>query len=155
MMVRMAALALLIATAPMITQAATPPANLPSPKLSLNPFASHRLVLQLSDGSASRQKLVLSVANTVLKRYGPDRVAVDVVAFGPGVTLLFASSPERMAVDSLIAQGVRFDVCMNTINTIRRRTGHAPALNPKAKQVPYGVPRIMSLVAHGYILVRP
>ena len=119
-----------------------------------NPFATHKLVLQLSDASMEKQKLIISGANSVLKDY-PDTVSIVVVAFGPGVTILYANSPEREAVDSLVAQGVEFDVCMNTIDTIKRKTGHAPKLNPHARKVPYGIPRLMQLVSKGYVLVRP
>ena len=55
-----------------------------------------------------------------MKLYGPDKIAIEVVAFGPGIDLLRADSPNRAAVDSLISQGVRFDVCMNTVDTIER-----------------------------------
>ncbi len=119
-----------------------------------NPFATHKLVLQLSDAALEKQKLIISVANTVLKVW-PERSAIDVVAFGPGVSLLYAASPERVGVDSLVSQGVRFEICMNTIETIIRRTGAAPTLNPRAHKVAYGVPRIMQLVAEGYMLVQP
>ena len=119
-----------------------------------NPFATHKLVLQLSDASVGKQKMIVSVANSVLKKW-PETSQIDVVAWGPGVVLLYADSPERVAVDSLVRQGVRFDICMNTINTIIRRTGHAPAINPLVHKVDYGVPRIMQLVAAGYTLVRP
>jgi intracellular sulfur oxidation DsrE/DsrF family protein len=119
-----------------------------------NPFATHKLVLQLSDATPAKQKEVLNNANAVLKAY-PDTVSIVVVAFGPGVSLLFADNPERIGVNSLAAQGVEFDVCMNTINTITRKTGKTPKLNPIAKKVPFGVVRIMQLVKRGYILVRP
>lgn len=119
-----------------------------------NPFATHKLVLQLSDAMPSKQQEVLNNANAVLKAY-PDTVSIMVVAFGPGVSLLFADSPYRVGVDSLAAQGVQFDICMNTINTITRKSGKTPLLNPVAHKVPYGVVRIMQLVKRGYILVRP
>ena len=121
---------------------------------SKNPFVTHRLVLQLSDATPAKQQEVLNNANAVLKAY-PDTVSIVVVAFGPGVSLLFANSPDRIGVDSLAAQGVQFDICMNTINTITRQTGKTPKLNPIARKVPYGVVRIMQLVKRGYILVRP
>jgi intracellular sulfur oxidation DsrE/DsrF family protein len=119
-----------------------------------NPFATHRLVLQLSDASMDKQRAVISAANSVLKDY-PNTVSIVVVAFGPGVAILYAGAKLREAVDSLVSAGVEFDVCMNTINTIKRKTGHAPALNPHAVPVLYGVPRIMDLVTKGYVLVRP
>ena len=77
---------------------------------------------------------MISVANNLLKFYGPDKIAIEVVAFGPGIALLRADSPNRAYVDSLISQGVQFDVCMNTVETIERETGHQVPLNPKAKQ---------------------
>ena len=47
------------------------------------PFAEHFLVLQLSDSDPKKGRLVLSVASNLLKGYGPDKIAVEVVAFGP------------------------------------------------------------------------
>lgn len=119
------------------------------------PFADHHLALQLSDDDAKKQSLVISVAYNLLKFYGPDRIAIEVVTFGPGIALLRADSPNRQFVDSLVAQGVRFDVCMNTIDTIKRETGHAPPLNPNAKPVEAGVAQILALTEAGYTLVRP
>src|SRR5580698_6810904 len=84
------------------------------------PFAEHKIVLQLSDNDARKQALVLSVANNLLKAYDPDKIAVEVVAFGPGIDLLLSGSERRKQVDSLIAQGVRFDICLNTVDTVER-----------------------------------
>ena len=98
---------------------------------------------------------MISVANNLLKFYGPDKVAIEVVTFGPGIDLLLADSPYRSQVDSLVSQGVQFDVCMNTVETIERRTGQRPALNPKAVPVEAGVAQILALTEKGYTLVRP
>ena len=101
------------------------------------------------------RRLTLSVAYNLLKFYGPDKIAIEVVAFGPGIDLLRAGNPNRARVDSLISQGVQFDVCMNTIDTIERETGKKVALNPKAVRVQVGVGRILALTEKGYTLVRP
>ena len=119
------------------------------------PFVEHRLALQLSDRTPEKQALVISVANNLLKFYGPDKVAIEVVAFGPGIDLLLADSPYRSQVDSLVSQGVQFDVCMNTVEAIERRTGQRPVLNPKAVPVEAGVAQILALTEKGYTLVRP
>lgn len=119
-----------------------------------NPFATHKLALQLSDGAMEKQRAVIAAANSVLRDY-PDTASIVVVAFGPGVALLYADAKLREAVDSLIAQGVEFDVCMNTIESIARKTGHTPVLNPKAVKVPFGIPRLMELAGKGYVIVRP
>ena len=119
------------------------------------PFAEHKIVLQLSDNDPRKQALVISVANNLLKFYDPDKVAVEVVAFGPGIDLLHSENASRKQVESLIAQGVRFDVCLNTVDTIERETGKRPDIIPGATPVQVGVGQILFLTENGYTLVRP
>jgi hypothetical protein len=119
------------------------------------PFAEHKIVLQLSDNDPRKQALVISVANNLLKFYDPDKVAVEVVAFGPGIDLLRSESASRKQVESLIAQGVRFDVCLNTVDTIERETGKRPDIMSAATPVQVGVGQILFLTENGYTLVRP
>jgi intracellular sulfur oxidation DsrE/DsrF family protein len=119
------------------------------------PFAEHKIVLQLSDDDPRKQALLISVANNLLKFYDPDKVAIEVVAFGPGIDLLRSQNPSRKQVESLIAQGVRFDVCLNTVDTIERETGKRPEIMPGATPVQVGVGQILLLTESGYTLVRP
>jgi intracellular sulfur oxidation DsrE/DsrF family protein len=126
------------------------PAPLPD-----KPFAEHRIVLQLSDNDPRKQGLVISVAYNLLKLYDPDKVAIEVVAFGPGIDLLLPDNPNRKLIESLIAQGVRFDICLNTVDTIERDSGKRPQYIPAATPVQVGVGQILSLTENGYTLVRP
>lgn len=119
------------------------------------PFAEHRLIIQLSDREPAKQALALSVPYNLLKFYEPDKISIVVVAFGPGIDLLRADSPNRARVDSLISQGVEFEVCMNTVDSLERATGKKVTLNPKAVKVQVGVARILELAEKGYTLVRP
>jgi intracellular sulfur oxidation DsrE/DsrF family protein len=119
------------------------------------PFAEHKIVLQLSDNDPHKQALVISVANNLLKFYDPDKVAIEVVAFGPGIDLLRSENPSRKQVESLIAQGVRFDVCLNTVDTIERESGRRPDIMPAATPVQVGVGQILLLTENGSTLVRP
>lgn len=131
------------------------PASAQPVPLQDKPFAEHKIVLQLSDGDARKQALVLSVANNLLKAYDPDKVAIEVVAFGPGIDLLLAGSERRKQVESLIAQGVRFDICLNTVDTLERETGKRPEFIPAATPVQVGVGQILFLAENGYTVVRP
>src|SRR5699024_5462653 len=56
------------------------------------PFAEHFLVLQISDSEPAKQAAVLSVAANLIEYYGPDMVDIEVVAFGPGISLVFADN---------------------------------------------------------------
>jgi intracellular sulfur oxidation DsrE/DsrF family protein len=146
--VRAVIAASLLATIPLAAQAQ--PAPLPD-----KPFAEHRIVLQLSDSDANKQGLVISVAYNLLKAYDPDKVAIEVVTFGPGIDLLRPDNTNRKRVESLVAQGVRFDVCLNTVDTIERETGKRPDIIAVAIPVQVGVGQILSLTENGYTLVRP
>ena len=119
------------------------------------PFAEHRIVLQLSDNDPKKQGLVISVAYNLLKFYDPDKVAIEVVTFGPGIDLLRPENTNRKLVESLVAQGVRFDVCLNTVDTIERETGKRPEFISAATPVQVGVGQILALTENGYTLVRP
>lgn len=129
---------------------AAEPAPLPD-----KPFAEHRIVLQLSDNDPAKQGLVISVANNLLKHYDPDKVAIEVVAFGPGIALLFPDNGFRARVESLVAQGVRFDICINTVDTVERESGKRPEFIAAATPVQVGVGHILSLTENGFTLVRP
>src|SRR6185437_14249218 len=145
--VRTVALMLTLATP---TARAAEPAPLPD-----KPFAEHRLVLQLSDNDSKKQGLVISVAYNLLKLYDPDKVAIEVVAFGSGIELLFPDNPNRKLIESLAAQGVKFDICLNTVDTVERDTGKRPQYIPAATPVQVGVGQILALTENGYTLVRP
>jgi len=120
------------------------------------PFAEAHIVLQLSDGDEAVQARVLNVAGNLLKHYGgPDRVDLEIVAFGPGISLLFANDAHADRLSSLAANGVRFVACMNTVDTIERTTGKRPELNPLAIPVQAGVAHIVERSTQGFVVVRP
>ena len=147
-MIRVSMAALLLATAAPIAGAQQAP-------LQDKPFAEHKIVLQLSDNDPRKQGLVISVANNLMKFYDPDKVAVEIVAFGPGIELLRPDNPNRKLVESLVAQGARVDVCLNTVDTLERDTGKRPDYIAAATPVQVGVAQILLLTENGYTLVRP
>ncbi|MDH3527721.1 MAG: hypothetical protein OEM43_09510 [Gammaproteobacteria bacterium] len=119
------------------------------------PFAEHKVVLQISDNDPSKQTLVLNVAGNLLKAYGSDKVDIEIVAFGPGVRLMFAENVNKGRIGGLSAEGVRFAACNNTIANMTKNLGHEPAINPNAVRVGAGVVRIIDLTGQGYTLVKP
>jgi len=118
-------------------------------------FTEHRVALQISDPGEAKQTLILNVAFNILKVYGPDKVAIEIVAFGPGIDLVRDGNPNAERIRSLVAQGVHLEACNNTIETIERNTGAPFPLSPQARRVVAGVPQIIMLAEHGYTVVRP
>jgi intracellular sulfur oxidation DsrE/DsrF family protein len=120
------------------------------------PFAEKKVVLQISDDDASKQTLVLNVASNLIKHYGPDQVHVEIVAFGPGLRLLFADNSNAGRIDNLAENsGVRFSACMNTMQKVTQNLGYEPKLDANAAPVDAGVVRILDLVSDGYVLIKP
>ena len=144
------AITLVAALAAVTAQAA----DLPGPDD--KPFAEAHVLLQLSDADPAVQSSVLSVAGNLLKYYGgPDLVDIEIVAFGPGISLLFAESDQRDRISSLAANGVRFMACMNTVDTIERTSGKRPDLSELALPVQVGVAHIVERNGQGFVVVRP
>lgn len=118
-------------------------------------FAEHKFVLQISDMDPSKQTLVLNVANNILKAYGTDQVDVEIVAFGPGLRLLFEDNANAGRIDGLAQSGVRFFACQNTINNMSNTLGRSVKINQHADSGKGGIVRIKELVDQGYMLAKP
>lgn len=120
------------------------------------PFAEHKVVLQISDKDPFKQTLVLNVANNIVKAYGADNVDIQVVAFGPGIPLLFANNDHKSRIQSLVdTADVKFHACKNTIANIERKRGKRPEINSLASTDSAGVTRILALRKEGYELIKP
>ena len=118
------------------------------------PFAEKHIILQLSD--QANEAVVLDTANNLIKHYGgPDMIDIEIVTFGKGVRLMYADSPHKIRIASLVENGVRFYVCRNTLDTMERLQGERPKIDPAAIMVQAGVAHIIDRVDDGYILIRP
>lgn len=120
------------------------------------PFAEVKVVLQISDPNPFKQTLVLNVANNLIKHYGADKVELEIVAFGPGLRMLFEDNPNKARIKKLVENAdVQFSACSNTMANYEGKLGHAPELNQYSTVVGGGIVRIVDLVKKGYILVKP
>lgn len=117
--------------------------------------AENKYVLHISEMDPSKQELILNNARNLLDAYPPGDVDVEIVAYGPGLRLMFAENVNAKRIDSLAQSGVRFAACGNTIKGMTKLLGEEPKLNPSAKVVPGGIVRIGELVKQGYVYVKP
>lgn len=120
------------------------------------PFAEAHIVLQLGDDDAKTQARVISVANNLIKHYGgPDFVEIEIVAYGPGISLLYPDNAIASRISSLLVSDVKFVGCMNTVETITRKTGKKPDLIPATIPVKTGVAHLVERAGQGYVVIRP
>lgn len=126
-----------------------------APALAEPAFAEHKLVIQVSTADPLTQRIALNNAANAQKALGMDAVAIEIVAYGPGLGLLTRGGPLSERVASLAKQNVRFSACENTIAAVARKTGKTPQLVEGVQTVPSGVVRVMELQQQGYAYVRP
>lgn len=118
-------------------------------------LADVKVVLQISDNDPTKQELVLNVANNLVAHYGPESVEVEIVAFGPGLRLMFADNANAKRIAGLASNNVKFTACGNTLTKMTELLGKEPKLNSNAKIVPGGAVRIIDLENQGYKLIKP
>jgi len=127
----------------------------PAQATEAHPFATAHYVIQVSEADPARWTLAMNNAMNLQQHYGPDKVDVVIVAYGPGLGLLLKNAKSAKRVQSLAADGVEFDACHNTMKGMARKLGHMPAMNSAAKVVPGGVVRIGDLEQKGYSYIKP
>jgi intracellular sulfur oxidation DsrE/DsrF family protein len=116
------------------------------------PFAEHAVVFHISSGDGFAQKLVLNNAQNLQRFYGPDKVQIEIVAYGPGLRTLFKENSQFDRIQSMADAGIEFSACANTMRNMGRDT---VSLHKAAKVVPGGVVRIMELQEAGWTYIRP
>ena len=125
--------------------------------LNISAFAQkmHKVVIQVSTDDARTQKIALNNAVNIQKLYGIDNVKVEIVAYGPGLSLLTKKNKQHKRVTSLAMTDITFSACMNTMAKVKRKTGKNPVLVEGVGKVHAGVGRIIELQEEGYAYIRP
>jgi intracellular sulfur oxidation DsrE/DsrF family protein len=121
------------------------------------PFAEAYIILQVSDAAPVHHQATLDIANNLMKHYGgQDMADIEVIAFGAGVPILYADNAETAdRISSLIEHGVRFYACGNTLDTIERKQGQRPELQPGVQTVQTGVAFMVDEIRRGYVPIHP
>lgn len=130
--------------------------------ISQNAFAAenfksktNKVVIQVSSANPKQQHLAINNVVNLQKAMGMDNVTIELVAYGPGLSILTPKSKEGKRVESLAVQGITFSACHNTMLGIKKKTGKLPKLLKGVKVVPGGVVRIIQLEQQGYAYIKP
>ena len=115
----------------------------------------HKMVIQVSTDDVRTQNIAMNNAVNLQKALGVDNVAVEIVAYGPGLTMLTPKSKASGRVPSLALQNIVFSACGNTKAKMEKKSGKQVQLVEGVRVVPAGVLRIMELQEAGWSYVRP
>lgn len=128
-------------------------AAMTSPAWAQGTTSKNRVVLQVSDADPQKWNLALDNARNLQQALGGSKaVAVEIVAYGPGIGMLEADSPVGQRVADALKAGVDVDACQNTM----RNHKLVPAdMLSAIGYVPSGVVEIMKKQQEGYAYIRP
>jgi hypothetical protein len=116
---------------------------------------AHKMVIQVSTDDLRTQNMAMNNAVNLQKALGMDNVAVEIVAYGPGLSMLTPKSPASKRVSSLALQDITFSACANTMAKMEEKSGQKVVLVEGVRVVPAGVLRILELQEQGYAYLRP
>jgi intracellular sulfur oxidation DsrE/DsrF family protein len=111
-----------------------------------------RVVVQVSEADPARWNLVLNNVQNLQDDLGADKVAIEVVAYGPGIGMLTFDAPTNSRISELIKSGVAVQACENTM---RNQKLVRADMHPSVTYVPAGVVRIIRRQQEGWAYLRP
>jgi uncharacterized protein len=135
-----------------LAQGTSPAAGAPTVAPTATAAATHRLVIQISDADPAKWNLALNNVRNVQAELGRDKVAVEIVAYGPGIGMLKMDSVAGARVAEAIDSGVRVLACENTMTN--QKLVRADML-PRIAYAPSGVVQLMQRQQQGYAYIRP
>jgi intracellular sulfur oxidation DsrE/DsrF family protein len=122
----------------------------------------HRVLIQVDQNDPAVMNLVLNNAANIIEYYRSksEDVAVDVVAYGPGLNMLRAdTSPVLDRIKQLknvaFPSTIQFSACNITREGMAKKEGHPIDIVSDAVVVPSGVIHLMELQEDGWSYIRP
>lgn len=113
---------------------------------------AHKVVFQVSDADPTKWNLTLNNARNVQQDLGIDKVAIEIVAYGPGIGMLKLDSVAGARVTEAMASGMSVVACENTM---RNQKISRDDMLPKIGYVSAGVVELMARQKEGYAYIRP
>jgi intracellular sulfur oxidation DsrE/DsrF family protein len=159
--------ALLIAAPPSAAQVKRQPAaqtlKQPAAQMLKRPAVDkkqHRLVLQVNTNDPAMMNLALNNATNVAQYYNDlgEKVAIEVVTFGPGLHMLRDdTSPVKARIKAIkeSTPAISFKACGNTQENMHKVENKEIPIIPEATVVKSGVVRVMELQEQGWTYVKP
>jgi uncharacterized protein len=111
-----------------------------------------KVVIQVSDADQTKWNLALNNARNIQGELGAANVDIEIVAYGPGISMLKLDSPVANRVGEATAAGVKIMACENTMNGQKLARGD---MLGSVGYVSAGVVEIMQRQQQGWSYLRP
>ena len=117
------------------------------------PAHKHRLVIQVTDNDPARWTMVLNNTKNAQEDVGgPDKIDIEIVAYGPGINMLKSDSPVGNRIGDLVKTGVKVVACENTMKGLKLSKDE---MLTTIGYVPAGVTELMKKQEQGWTYLRP
>lgn len=111
----------------------------------------NRVVMQVSDNDPAKWNLALNNARNLQADLGRDNIEIEVVVYGPGISMLKRESPAASRIADAMGAGVGVVACENTMAGQKLTKED---MLPKIGYVRAGVVELMQKQQQGYAYIR-
>ena len=112
----------------------------------------NRVVMQVSDNDPAKWNLALNNARNLQADLGAKNVEIEIVAYGPGISMLKSDSVVGNRIGEALSSGLLVEACENTMRG--QELAKADMLTGIG-YVPAGVVEIMQRQQQGWAYLRP
>lgn len=106
-------------------------------------------MIQVSSADSVAQRVALNNAVNVQKAFGHDNVEIEIVAYGPELSMLTPKSDQSSWIPDLALSEINLSACGNTMDAIKRQSGNILLLVEGVTIVRAGFVRIMESQEQG------
>jgi intracellular sulfur oxidation DsrE/DsrF family protein len=110
------------------------------------------IVIQVSDNDPAKWNLALNNAKNLQDDVGAANVEIEIVAYGPGISMLKLESPTGSRIADAAKAGIKVTACENTMRGQKLTKDDMLA---GISYVPAGVTEIMKKQHEGWAYLRP
>ena len=123
---------------------------------SLSFAADRKMAIQINSNDSLTQKMALISARNLKAVLGKDKIDVELVVYGPGLSIIKSENKNAFRVQDLMQKyGLKVSVCEGTLKGYAKRHGSEAEIISGVTRVPTGAIRLLELQEKGYTYLRP
>ena len=118
--------------------------------------AERKMAIQINSSDPVTQKMALLNARNLKAVLGKDNIDVELVVYGPGLSLIKTDKLNSARVEDLMKRyGLKVSVCEGTLKRYAKKNGVEADIIDGVSRVSTGAIRLLELQEKGYSYLRP
>lgn len=118
--------------------------------------ADRKMAIQINSSDPLTQKMALLNARNLKAVLGKDNIDVELVVYGPGLSLIKTDKLNSSRVEDLMKNyDLKVSVCEGTLKRYAKKNGSEADIIEGVSRVSTGAIRLLELQEKGYSYIRP